>query len=69
MNDDQRRITVSLTPDAEKALDQTVERRGLSKTDVVSRALVAYAYLDEQTAAGARVLVRQGNTTEGIRFL
>lgn len=69
MNDDQRRITVGLNPRAQEALDQTAERMGLSKTEVVNRALQAYAYLEERTASGATILVRRGTTTEEVRFL
>ena len=69
MNDEPRRTTVVLIPKAQEALDSTAERTGLTKTDVMNRALQAYAFLEEQVAAGAKILVRRGNSTEEVRFL
>lgn len=69
MNDEPRRTSVSLIPRAQEALDATAERTGLSKTDVINRALQAYAFLEEQHADGAKILVRRGDSTEEVHFL
>jgi len=69
MNDEPRRTTVVLIPRAQEALDGTAARMGLTKTDVMNRALQAYAFLEEQWAAGATILVRRGDSTEELRFL
>jgi predicted transcriptional regulator len=69
MNNEPRRMSVSLVPRAQEALDATAERTGLSKTDVINRALQAYAFLEEQWADGAKILVRRGETTEEVHFL
>lgn len=58
-----------LVPKAQEALDETAERLGLSKTDVINRAVQAYAFLEEQMAAGAKILVQRGGATEEVRFL
>ena len=52
-------------------LDRTVNRTGLSKTDIVNRALSLYAYLDERLASGDELLVRTKDTglTEIIKPL
>lgn len=69
MNDAPRRTTVVLVPRAQEALDKTAERMGLSKTDVMNRAIQAYAFMEEQMTAGATVLVRRGEAVEEVRFL
>lgn len=65
------RITVALVPKAAEDLQRTVDRTGLSKTDIVNRALSLYAYLDERMAAGDELLVRAKNRgqTEIIKLL
>lgn len=69
MSDETRRTTVILVPKAQEALDKTVERTGLSKTDVINRAVQAYAFLEREAAAGAKILVQRGKATEEVRFL
>ncbi len=69
MSDEPRRTSVVLIPRAQEALDLTAERMGLSKTDVMNRALQAYAFLEEQMATGATILVRRDGSTEEVRFL
>ena len=63
------RITVNLIPRAVAALDQARAITGLSQTDVVNRALQAYAFLEKEGSEGARVLIeRNGKITE-VRLL
>ena len=69
MSDEQRRITIALIPKAQEALDTLTGRSGLSKTDVINRALQAYAFLEDQAAGGAKILVQRGRNTEEVRFL
>ena len=69
MSDEPRRTSVVLIPRAQEALDLTAGRMGLSKTDVMNRALQAYAFLEEQMATGATILVRRDGSTEEVRFL
>jgi predicted transcriptional regulator len=69
MSDEPRRITIALIPKAQEALDRTAERTGLSKTDIMNRAIQAYAFLDEQVVAGAKILVQRGKSVEEVRFL
>jgi hypothetical protein len=69
MSDEPRRTTVTLIPKAQEALDRTADRLGLSKTDVMNRALTAYAFLEEEWSAGAKILVRHGDDTKEVRFL
>jgi hypothetical protein len=53
------RITVNLTGRASRALDLATELTGDTKTDTVNRALQVYAYLEQVTARGGSVYVRE----------
>ena len=65
-----RKVTVNLIPKAWAAAGDAAERLGLTRTDVINRALQAYAFLEEQIAAGAEVLVRQPDgTVRQVMFL
>jgi hypothetical protein len=65
------RITVALIARAAEALQQLVASTGLSKTDIVNRALTLYEYIDSQTQAGNDLIIRDKKTgeTETIRLL
>ena len=64
------RVTVALVPKAAGDLQETVERTGLSKTDIVNRAVSLYEYLDARLSQGAELLIRDSKTgkVEQIRF-
>jgi len=59
------RITVALTPDTATRLDELTARTGLSKTDLVNRAVQVYEFIDAETRAGSQILIRDtdGATT------
>lgn len=64
------RITVALAPRAAGDLRQAAERTGLSKTDIVNRAVSLYEYLDARAGRGDELLVRDpgsGQLTQ-VRF-
>jgi hypothetical protein len=64
------KVTVNLIPKAWAAAEGTAERLRLTRTDVINRALQAYAYLEEQAAAGSEVLVRHPDgTVRQVMFL
>jgi hypothetical protein len=56
------RVTVALVAKAAADLLSTVERTGLSKTDIVNRALSLYEYVDARLAAGDELLIRNKET-------
>jgi len=64
------RITVALIPKAASDLQQAVDRTGLSKTDVVNRAITLYEYIDARLSRGAELLIRDGESgqVEQIKF-
>jgi hypothetical protein len=64
------RITVALIPKAAEALQQLMASTGLSKTDIVNRALTLYEYIDSQMQAGNDLILRnKTGDTEIIRLL
>lgn len=56
------RITVALVPKATGDLQATVDRTGLSKTDVVNRAVSLYEFIDARLSEGAELLIRDSKT-------
>ena len=65
------RITVALVRKAGEDLQQLQDRTGLSKTDIVNRAITLYEFLDAQLQAGNDLIVRDPKTGESqlVRFL
>jgi hypothetical protein len=58
------RITVALVPKASADLQHLLESTGLSKTDLVNRALTLYRFVEESLKAGREVIVRDKATGE-----
>lgn len=70
MTDVASRITVALVPKAADALGLLHEQTGLSKTDLVNRALQVYAFLEEKMTGGGEVLVRsRDGKVNQVKFL
>jgi hypothetical protein len=65
------RITVALVRKAGEDLQHLQDRTGLSKTDIVNRAITLYEFLDAQLQDGNDLLVRDRKTgeTQLVRFL
>lgn len=58
------RVTVNLVPRASRALQRVAELTGDSKTDTINRALQAYTYLEEVSASGGNIYVRESKDAE-----
>jgi hypothetical protein len=56
------RLTVALIPMAGDELQRLQDRTGLSKTDLVNRAITLYEFVDERIRAGHDVLIRDKGT-------
>ncbi|MFF9129262.1 MULTISPECIES: hypothetical protein [unclassified Streptomyces] len=52
------RYSVTLVPPAVEAISKLVEATGLTKTDVINRAVQVYAFLEERMKEGDDVLLR-----------
>lgn len=65
------RITVALVKQAGEDLQTLQDRTGLSKTDLVNRAISLYRFIDAQVKDGNDLLVRDQRTkeTQLIRLL
>ncbi|MGW5308121.1 hypothetical protein ACWERF_29940 [Streptomyces griseoluteus] len=60
---DNERFTVTLIATASQAVGTLMRITGLSKTDVINRAVQVYAFLAQQMADGKEILLRdeEGN--------
>ena len=65
------RITVALIPKASDDLQRLQDRTGLSKTDIVNRAIAAYEFFESKLRDGNDLLVRDPQTDEVqiVKFL
>lgn len=65
------RITVNLTPKASRALEDLGTMTGYNKTDIVSRALQVYAYIELIQANGGGFMVKDSSESNpvGLRFV
>ena len=65
-----RKVTVNLIPRAWEAANETAALLGLSRTDVINRALQAYAFFEKTAAEGSQILVRSADGhVEQVKFL
>lgn len=58
------RITTALIPKSSEALQRSQDRTGLTKTDIVNRAITLFDYIDAQLGSGKELLLRDGDTGE-----
>ena len=58
------RMSVSLIPRTVEELEQLHEKTGMSKTDIVNRAISLYAFVTEQLDSGQDLVVRNRQTGE-----
>lgn len=66
-----QRVTVALIPEAAADLAALGHRTGLSKTDLINRAITLYEFTDAQFRAGRDLMTRDRETgeTQVIRLL
>ncbi|MET9069459.1 hypothetical protein ACWDR1_29055 [Streptosporangium sandarakinum] len=58
------RITTALIPKSSEALQRSLDRTGLSKTDIVNRAIALYDYITDQLDSGKELLLRDSESGE-----
>jgi hypothetical protein len=63
------RITVALIARSAEDLHRTQERTGLSKTDIVNRALTLYDFIDDRLASGTSELIMRNTDTGEIELI
>lgn len=57
------RISVSLIPDAERVVEDGSQGTGMSKNDVINRAILVYALLENQRKNGHELMFRAPDGT------
>jgi hypothetical protein len=63
------RVTVNLTARASTALELVTKLTGDSKTDTINRALQVYALIEQVTAKGGSIYIREAGDSELERVL
>ena len=65
------RVTVALIPQAAGDLQHLQDRTGLSKTDIVNRAISLYDFVNTQLGEGRDLLIRdnEAKETQVIRLM
>jgi hypothetical protein len=58
------RVTVNLIARASRALQRVTDLTGDSKTDIINRALQVYGYLEDVSANGGAIYVRETKDSE-----
>jgi hypothetical protein len=58
------RITVALIPRAAEDLQQLHGSTGMTKTDLVNRAITLYKFIEARLRAGDELLIRDGKTRD-----
>jgi len=64
-----QRITVTLIPKADADLASLQARAGLSKTDLVNRAVSLYEFIDAEIAAGTELILRRADGESAVMHL
>jgi ribbon-helix-helix CopG family protein len=64
-----RRLSVNVALDVGEAIDELAKRRGTTITDVIRRAVSTYKFVDDEVAAGGRILVERNGTVREVKFL
>lgn len=57
------KLTVNLAEDVAQALKEMADRRGISITEAVRRAISTEKFIEDETAAGSKVLVEDKDKT------
>lgn len=64
------RVNVNLTKRAAQTLEALVAENAATKTDVINRAILAYAFLENEVGKGNEVLIRTSDgEVQRVQFL
>jgi hypothetical protein len=64
-----RRLNVNVALDVGDAIDKLAKRHETTITDVVRRAVSTYKFIDDEVAAGGKILIERGGTIREVKFL
>lgn len=62
------RVTVNLVPKTVNALDRTMDRDQVTKTDGINRAIQLYDFFSEHLTAGSAIYIRRAGSEEMERI-
>jgi len=62
-------ITIALVEKAADDLQRTHERTGMSKTDIVNRAVSLYEFLESELSVGAQLIIRRDDKEYVVELL
>lgn len=62
----QTRLSINLNSEAAEFLDEITDKREISYTEAVRRALALYKLLEDQTAAGKHVQIADGDRVRDL---
>ena len=60
-------VAVALISKVESDLQKLRDRTGLSRTDIINRAITLYEFIDEQLSAGNQVHIKDPRTGEVLQ--
>jgi len=53
------RLSIKLSAEAAEAIREVTERRGITITEAIRRAISIHKYIDDANARGAKILIRE----------
>ena len=63
------RLSCNVALDVADAIDTLARRHGTTITEVIRRAISTHKWIDDQTAAGGKILVERDGKIREVRFL
>ncbi|OHV27753.1 MULTISPECIES: ribbon-helix-helix protein, CopG family [Pseudofrankia] len=66
---DATRLSVNINQESAAALKEITERRGISNTEAIRRAIAIYKLIEEETANGNKIQIKDGKTVREIVML
>jgi len=64
-----RRLNVNVALDVGDAIDKLAKRHETTITDIIRRAVSTYKFVDDEVAAGGKILVERNGTIREVKFL
>jgi hypothetical protein len=64
-----RRLSVNVALDVAQAIEILMRRHHVSTTEVIRRAISAYKFLDDEIAAGHKIIIERDGSLCEVKFL
>ena len=66
---DYTRLTVNINRETVAAMKAIAERRGISYTETIRRAVAVYKLVEDETAQGHTIQIKDGETVREVVFV